>query len=675
MLAVMFFLTAVSGCGKAVTPHSPLLTPHSPFFSFRDIPGVTAEEIAAIEALKRERESFIYGVMVSTEAFQDQVGDSGDYVVKGYVTLLCRWLTELFGIQFIPVIYDWIDILPGLESYTIDFNGDYTPTEDRRKKWFMTDGIAEHMVKYMRLAGSTDLSLIRKTRLLRFAFLEGSNTSVEVTSRSAFPFEAVTVKDSSEAYAMLKSDEIDAFIEDGFMEAAFDAFGEVVTEDFYPLIFNAVAMTTMNPTLKPVISVVTKALRNGAIHYLNHLYNQGYEEYKITKFHSQLTKEERAYLQNPSPVPLAARYYNYPMAFYNSFEKKWEGIAFDVLSEVTKFTGLTFQIANNEKAEFDALLEMLETGRVHMLPDLPYSSTLEGRFLWSKNNFLSNQYALLSKVGYPNISLNEISNANVGLVANTASAEMFHSWFPVASNIREYATDSSAFLAMDNGEVDLLMATKNRLLSILNYYELPNYKANYLFNDSESSFAFNRNQGVLQSVFDKALPLIDTKTIVEQWMTKTYDYRTKVAEGRLPWFIGAAVLFLIVLAMILIQFIRGMGTRKRLSQLVAEKTATLSAASAEAMKAYAEAETASVEAINASLAKSRFLANMSHEMRTPMNVIVGLTDLMLEDDNVSWKVKEDLKKINSAGTTLTGLINDILDISKIEAGKQELNPA
>jgi signal transduction histidine kinase len=52
-------------------------------------------------------------------------------------------------------------------------------------------------------------------------------------------------------------------------------------------------------------------------------------------------------------------------------------------------------------------------------------------------------------------------------------------------------------------------------------------------------------------------------------------------------------------------------------------------ASAEAMKAYAEAETASVEAINASSAKSRFIANMNHEMRTPMNAIVALTNLML----------------------------------------------
>jgi CheY-like chemotaxis protein/nitrogen-specific signal transduction histidine kinase len=79
------------------------------------------------------------------------------------------------------------------------------------------------------------------------------------------------------------------------------------------------------------------------------------------------------------------------------------------------------------------------------------------------------------------------------------------------------------------------------------------------------------------------------------------------------------------------------------------------------------------EAKSASEAKSRFIANMSHEMRTPMNVIIGLTDLMLEE-NEPVSVKENLRKINTAGNTLMGLISDVLDISKIEADKLELTP-
>ena len=80
------------------------------------------------------------------------------------------------------------------------------------------------------------------------------------------------------------------------------------------------------------------------------------------------------------------------------------------------------------------------------------------------------------------------------------------------------------------------------------------------------------------------------------------------------------------------------------------------------------------QATVASRSKSDFLANMSHEMRTPMNVVVGLTDLLLEEDDPSIDLKQNLKKISTAGNTLLGLINDVLDFSKIEAGRLELMP-
>jgi signal transduction histidine kinase/CheY-like chemotaxis protein len=85
-------------------------------------------------------------------------------------------------------------------------------------------------------------------------------------------------------------------------------------------------------------------------------------------------------------------------------------------------------------------------------------------------------------------------------------------------------------------------------------------------------------------------------------------------------------------------------------------------------------QAAKQEAEAVSQAKTAFLANMNHEMRTPMNVIVGLTDLMMEEDDISVSAKETVTKINTAATTLMGLINDVLDISKVEAGKLELTP-
>ncbi|MCL2834318.1 MAG: ATP-binding protein [Treponema sp.] len=83
-------------------------------------------------------------------------------------------------------------------------------------------------------------------------------------------------------------------------------------------------------------------------------------------------------------------------------------------------------------------------------------------------------------------------------------------------------------------------------------------------------------------------------------------------------------------------------------------------------------ESALEKASKASRAKSDFLANMSHEMRTPLNAVIGLTQLTLETEIISTDARINMEKIYNAGSTLLSTVNDILDISKIEAGKLEL---
>jgi len=77
---------------------------------------------------------------------------------------------------------------------------------------------------------------------------------------------------------------------------------------------------------------------------------------------------------------------------------------------------------------------------------------------------------------------------------------------------------------------------------------------------------------------------------------------------------------------------------------------------------------------DANTAKSRFLANMSHEIRTPMNVILGVTESYLQNDNTPRDIQEGFEKIYNAGDLLLTLVNDILDLSKVNAGKLELIP-
>ncbi|MDR0315946.1 MAG: transporter substrate-binding domain-containing protein [Treponema sp.] len=638
-------------CGKNSSPvdQASKDSVQSPFASFRDIPGVTAQEIAGIEALQQKYKSLSYGMTLSTEAF---ITESG---VGGYSALFCEWLGGLFGIEFQPAVYAWNDLIEKLNTGEIDFAGNITPTEERIQMYHMTAPVAERQYKTIQRTGSLPLDRLALTRPLRYVFLEGTafvDTVASIAGSSTY--ESVFASNYEAVYRILESGTADAFIGDSAVVSAFDIYGDMYTDDFLPLIFSPVSMATAQAEFQPLISLVTKALENGARPYLNYLYNQGYEAYKKNKFFTHLSEEEKAYLQNTSSVPLAARYFNYPVDFYNIYEKKWEGIVFDVLAQVEELTGLTFKVANSTSTELSDLFNMVYDGRAHIMPELIYSERRAQYVIWTKHIFLTDQLALLSKSAYPHVSVNEIPYKRVGVIANTVRAEMFHRWFPSAENIIEFDTDENAMRALEQGEIDLVMSSKNRLLSFLNFQEISLFKANFIFNyPYESTFGFHKDQTLLCSIMDKALPLVDTHMITEQWLTKTYDYRIRLMEAQRPWLMGATALSLAVLALILVLFFRNRSEGKRLTKLVEERTK---------------------EVRNASEAKSHFVANMSHEMRTPMNAVIGLTNLMLEEEDIPRVAKETFKKINTAGNTLMELISDILDISKIEAGKLELTP-
>ncbi|HCF26557.1 MAG TPA: hybrid sensor histidine kinase/response regulator [Cyanobacteria bacterium UBA11049] len=108
-------------------------------------------------------------------------------------------------------------------------------------------------------------------------------------------------------------------------------------------------------------------------------------------------------------------------------------------------------------------------------------------------------------------------------------------------------------------------------------------------------------------------------------------------------------------------------TNEELEQRVEARTAELKSAKE-------EAEAAKVAADNASQAKSEFLANMSHELRTPLNGVLGYAQILQRDQTASTKQKDGLGIIYQCGSHLLTLINDVLDISKIEAQKLELYP-
>jgi PAS domain S-box-containing protein len=565
-LAVMTIMAIVSGCGKASSRPAESAGTQSPFASFRDIPGVTAEEIAAIETLRGRYDHFVYGVAHTTEAFPVYTGqdnESGTYTVGGYTARLCEWLTGLFDIPFRPTFYEWSTLISGLESGDVHFIGDLMATEERRKTHFMTSTISERFLKSFHMVGTRPITDIAKSRPPRLVFTHGFAPFDYVSETTEYVFEPIFVSDLAEAYQMLKRGEADAFLTMNTAEPELDLYGDVISETFYPLVFSAATLSTQTPDLKPVISVVQKALDNGGTSYLTELYSQGRRDFIKNKFLERLTHEEFEYIQRNAIVRVATETDNYPISFYNNTDKELQGIAFDVMREIESITGLSFKIVNALGTNYRDLTNMVVSGEASMLTLVMRSKERESYFFLPETPVMRAYSNLISKSEFPDIQFNQLSNVTVGIVRGTVQDELFKRWFPDNKIFREYDNMDSVFSALERGEVDMLMSMENYLLSIENYKELAGYKANVIFdNHFDITFGFNKNEATLCSIVDKALALIDLKAISGDWTSKRYDYRAKVAEARLPWLLGATAMTFITLALIVILLYRNLNLRK-----------------------------------------------------------------------------------------------------------------
>ena len=653
ILAAVIATALLANCNNPIPSKSGDIIQYT---TYRQIPGITSEEIQAIDKIRSQYGSLVFGSVPNTETFYTENGKIG-----GYSALLAGWLSGLLEIPFTPKLYGWGDLLEGMKSGAIDFNGDLTPSDERRTSYFMTSPIAQRTLKYFRIAGSPSLSEIEKTRPPRFIFFKGSLTSDRVRASGAYAkFDSLYILDDKSAYELLKSGKADALVEESVAEAIFDDHPDIVTSDFYPLIFSPVSLATQNPELEPIITVVQKALDNGASQYLTQIYNQGHQEYLKRKLFSRLSDTEKAWLRTNPQVTLAAEYDNYPYCFYNIREKQWQGISFDVMAKIEEFTGLKFHVINNNVINWPDMVQMLEDKKVSMLTELIRIPSREGRFLWPEHTILTDNYALLSKMEYPNINANEILFAKIGLPRDTAYTLAFKNWFPDHTNTVEFENSDAAFTALERGDIDMVMSSQYRFLLLTNFRELPGYKANYVFDCTFSTtFGFNKDEAILCSIVDKALAMIDTQGISGQWMSRTYDYRAKMAQGQIPWIVGTTALLFIFLLSIII-FIIDHRDKQQLETTVQIRTAEI----LKMVKKQTETEAASV-------AKSAFLANMSHEIRTPMNSIVGFAELAM-DSEISPIAREYLDMIKENANWLLQIINDILDISKVESGNIEL---
>ena len=623
--------------------------------SYKDIPGVTQEEINAVERVKLKYKEFIYGMTLSTECFYREDGR-----IVGFSKIMCDRLSELFDMPFVPRIFETAALIQGLDTREIQFSGEIKYGQPSNNHlYYTTIPIAERTIKICSQLSKDALNDLSKERVMRYAFLQHASVKSVVEPFLSNRYTSVIVSDIGAAFELIKQGEVDALFHDSSMMINLLPESDLIVDDFYPIVYNSMAMATCDPALRPVISVIIKYLQYEGSAQMRTLYAEGEQSYLRYKLIGQLTESERNYLsvhQNPAAViPVMAEYDNYPTNFYNDRENERQGVSIDILKEIADLTGMTFGYVNGRDEEFSDLIAKLESGKIAMSAELIRVPSRVGRFIWADEPYQTDYFALISRNDYPDIELTQVKHARVGLVIGAAYADVFNEIFPEHERVTEYMMLTAGFDALEAGEIDLLMATRNALLGATNYMERVGYKANVVLNRSYgSSFGFSKKETDLAAIVSKAQRLINTQAISDSWIRKVFDYRGKMARAQVPYLIGFLMLMAAVLVLLLNQFMKNRKTGRQLEHLVAIRTADLAV----------QTEKAQV----AAKAKGEFLSRMSHEIRTPLNAIIGMTEVAKRAQTLE-KSTASLSAITAASGHLLGILNDILDMSKIESGK------
>ena len=625
------------------------------FADYQAIPGVTQAEIQAIERTKALRDHLTFGVLPSTHAFPMVDGRLG-----GMYPLLCEHLSQLFGITFRTEVYGVETLVSELEMGNVHCTDLLVenPVSLGNAVTMITD-VQRITMLYGKQGDALAGRVHNSASTQRIAFLQHSATYQELNNPTIEP---LLVANYQEALEALTNGEANAFCDyEDTARVFFDAYADIIGTPYLPLSLQPVTLTTFQTDLASFLSVLKKYAP-----YLDmqQFQTAGQEEYSQNLLLQSLSTDEMEYIaaQKNKSVPFVASYDNYPICFYDETMQAYQGISMEVLDRVSKLTGLTFSPSNDRGEIWSNLFSQLDSGQTAFASELMHTAERSKKFIWAEP-YSYDSYALISLVNCEDITLDKIPYYRVGVIKETGYTNDFDDWFPNHPGRTEFTTYAKAFDALAAGEIDCVMGTTNLLLNNANYREKTGFRANLIFDyEYASAFGFHPSQEILRSIVAKAQHFIDMEDIAKRWSLRVYDYQGKLEQEQFRSNMNLlSIVSLLMVALVSLL----MYTFVRQKQMTEELNRELE----ETVRSRTEELVMQTEAANeASKAKSDFLARMSHEIRTPLNAIIGFSRIAQQTLDKGSKADQAIDDALSASMHLLGILNDVLNMTEIEAG-------
>ena len=599
--------------------------------------------------------------VVRVGSFEDTfnyVNEKG--IRKGYGYELLQTLSGYTGWQLEYVTCDWSDCFEKLKNGEIDIMGDISYTEDRAEEMLFSDEpMGEEKYYLYADLSRADISAsdFKTLNGKKIGVLMGTEPEVMLTEweeKYDLKTQHVNISNNEDVKQKLANHEIDCFVsleESFWAELGISTMTRVGKSDIY------YAINKDRADIKEELDNAMRALEDADPFYTADLYKR----YFSLDYTPILTGEEKAWLKEHGAIRMGFLTGDSGVSTYDPATGEITGTITDYIQFARDCLGnqeLVFQMVgyDSQKAELDAL----KSGEIDMVFHFDQSPNLaeDYRVACTNTTWTSNMMAVTNKQHF-----NENQANRVAVPQNKISLKRYIAVYYPQWEIVDCAAQEDAARLVKDGQADCFVtgvSSQENYSKKYDFYSVP------LPNPAKSCFAVNSGNRHLLSILNKTIKAMPTNMLTGSLaMYKSSSRKVTLSEFIRDNFFMVLLVSSIFVAVILLAILKLL-RKARKAEAAARKAAN------DTQELNAKLQIAAENAESANRAKSTFLFNMSHDIRTPMNAIIGYADLASRHSDDPAKLKKYMENIQVCGQNLLMLLNNVLDLARIENDKTEM---
>ena len=594
--------------------------------------------------------------------------DTFDYIDKngvrrGYGYELLQALSGYTGCKFEYVKCDWSNCFDKLENGEIDIMGDISYTDEREQRMLFSDEAMgeEKYILYADLSnmdlGMSDFKSMDGKRVGVLMDTEPEIMLTEWENKNGIHTEHVNVNNNDDVEKKLANHEIDAFVsleESTWSEQGISSVTTIGKSGIY------FAINKERSDIKTELDWAMRKLDQDSPFFKADLY----KKYFTLEYSQILTGEEKSWVEEHGNIRIGFQSNNPAVFSMDEETGKLTGMLAEYVSYAKDCLGnqkLEFNI--QEYNDYDEMIQALQEREIDMI----FYTGRNPCFAEEKGYALTNTawtYSLMAVTDEENFDEHNVYKVAVQK-EKEALKQHIAFCYPQWELVDCDSLDDAADMVLNEKADCFLMGASQAMI----YDNSRNFKSVPLTKTMEACFAVRGGAGSLLSILNKTLKAMpsDMLTSALAIYDSTADkvtFSDFVKDNLIAFFI-TAIFFAFSIISIILVLLRKARKAETVAKLAANNTQKLND----------KLEIALKKAEDASLAKTRFLNNMSHDIRTPMNVILGYAQLM--ENELKGKdmpeTLEHLEKLQQSGNLLLSIINNVLDMARIESGRMELD--